>query len=161
MQQVHEVVPIENCESIIAQMPNPPAIEHTEASAYYQPSKDTVNVPPIHLFKSAAAYYSTFFHELTHSTGHESRLNRKSVSELSLYGSHDYSKEELIAEIGSCFLCNHAGIEQATFENSAAYISGWTKKLQDDQKLVVHAAASAHKAVDFILGKKQGNDEQA
>jgi antirestriction protein ArdC len=82
---------------------------------------------------------------------HESRLNRRKSCEDHSFGSHDYSREELVAEMGAAFLCGFAGIEQATIENSAAYIASWRKKLQDDPKCLVVAAAQAQKAADYIL----------
>lgn len=143
--------PIEICERIVAGFPNPPAIEHRESRAYYVPATDRVNMPRPELFTSPEEYYSTLFHELSHVTGHESRLDRKGLGE-ALFGSEQYSKEELVAEMGSAFLCGHAGIEPATLENSAAYIAGWLKRLRGDARLVVTAGAQAQKAADYILG---------
>lgn len=148
--------PIEACERIVSNMPNPPALTHIEARAYYQRIADKVNLPPRESFDSEPEYYSTAFHELTHATGHESRLNRLSKDNKEhAFGSGSYGKEELIAEMGSSFLCGHAGIENRTLDNSAAYIAGWLQKLKDDRKLVIQAASSAHKAADYILGKLQ------
>ena len=94
------------------------------------------------------------FHKLTHSTGHESRLNRAGVagSRLAASGSADYSREELVAEMGSAFLCAEAGIE-STLDNSAAYLKGWLGALKGDERLIVTAASAAQRAADFILGK--------
>jgi antirestriction protein ArdC len=94
-----------------------------------------------------------------HSTGHGSRVGRKGVTETSYFGSHEYSKEELVAEMGAAFLCGHAGIEQGTIVNSAAYIRGWLKALKNDKMLLVHAAAQAQKASDYILNRKGGEDD--
>ena len=91
------------------------------------------------------------FHELTHATGHVSRLNRKEVTDPSQYGSNLYSREELVAEMGAAFLCGHSGIENTTLDQSASYIQNWLERLKEDRKLVVHAAAKAQKACDFIL----------
>ncbi len=146
--------PIEEAERIVSGMPQRPTIEHIESQAYYRPSNDKVNLPKKELFKSNEEYYSTLFHELTHSTGHESRLNRKGIIELNSFGSHNYSKEELCAEMGSAFLCGEAGIVERIIENSAGYIQGWLKRLRSDKKFLVHAAAQAQKASDFILGRK-------
>lgn len=112
-------------------------------------------------FETPEAYYATLFHELTHSTDHESRLNRPTVVEPSRFGSGTYSKEELIAEMGAAFLCAHAGIENATIDNSASYIAAWLSKLRDDKRLVIHAAANAQKAADFILGRKYDDGDDA
>jgi antirestriction protein ArdC len=143
--------PIEEAEKILAGMPNRPAITHGEARAYYRPSEDRVNLPPQGSFTSDEAYYSTLFHELAHATGHASRLDRKEITEVNLFGSHDYSKEELVAEMGSAYLCGASGISPQTIDNQAAYIHGWLRKLRDDQKFVVLAAAKAQKAADYIL----------
>jgi len=91
--------PIEACERVRAQMPWPPQIEHGGTQAFYQPSRDLVRMPPCESFKTPAAYYATLFHELTHSTGHGSRLNRKGITDAVMFGSHEYSREELIAEL--------------------------------------------------------------
>ena len=109
-------------------------------------------MPKANLFQSDEEYYSTLFHELTHSTGHASRLNRYEISKMSPFESQDYSKEELVAEMGSAFLCGHCGIEPSVIENQAAYIQNWLKKLQSNKKWLVYAAAKAQKAADFILG---------
>lgn len=101
------------------------------------------------------------FHELTHATGHESRLNRKGVAgsegEWSSFGSTPYAKEELVAEMGAAFLCGQAGIVERTLDNSAAYVKSWLARLKDDVKLVVQGAAQAQKAADFILAIQQTN----
>jgi antirestriction protein ArdC len=117
-------------------------------------------LPVPEAFESPEEYYSTAFHELTHATGHTSRVGRKGILEPSYFGSHEYSKEELVAEMGAAFLCGHAGIEQRTIENSAAYIKGWLKALKNDQKLLVMAAAQAQKASDYILNIKGGEESE-
>ena len=102
-------------------------------------------------FNSVDDYYSTLFHELAHSTGHESRLDRKNITEESVvFGSGDYGKEELVAEISAAFLCGFSNIE-TTIENSAAYIDGWRRTIRANKRLVVHAAGAAQRAVDFIM----------
>lgn len=103
-------------------------------------------------FESPAEYYSTLFHELAHSTGHASRLNRKGIETAVSFGSQDYGREELVAEMGAAFLCGVCGIETATIDNSAAYVAGWLKTIKRDAKLVVLAAAAAQRAADWILG---------
>lgn len=144
--------PLEQCEAIVRRMPNPPTIRHQEPRAFYRPAIDTINMPKPELFESSEEYYSTLFHEMIHATGHASRLDRKSLSEMAPFGSESYAKEELIAEMGAAFLCGHGGIEPATLQNSAAYLDGWLKKLRDDPKMIVLAAASAQKATDYVLG---------
>ncbi len=106
---------------------------------------------PTERFESPESYYSTLFHELMHSTGHESRLNRKGIAETVEFGSQTYGREELVAEMGAAFLCGHAGIENATIDNSASYLDGWLRAIKQDAKLVVTAAAQAQKAADLIL----------
>ena len=102
-------------------------------------------------FMSTAEYYSTVFHELTHSTGHFSRLNR--LTQSAFFGSEDYSKEELVAEIGAAALVNHVGLETSnSIRNSAAYIQNWLKVLRDDKRFIVSASGRAEKAVNLILG---------
>ncbi len=144
--------PIERCEAVVADMPNPPTITHGEPRAFYRPLTDTVNMPQPEVFNSAPEYYSTLFHELTHSTGHVSRLRRPGIEALQPYGSSDYSREELVAEMGAAFLCGHCSIESATLDNSAAYINGWLRRLRSDPKLVVQAAGLAQRAADCIRG---------
>lgn len=151
--------PIAACEAILSGYANGPTIQHWEPSAYYAPSSDTINMPRRELFEGPEAYYATMFHEMTHSTGHRSRLARPAVTDPERFGSHAYSKEELCAEMGASFLCAEAGISQATFENSIGYLSHWLRRLRDDKKLVVLAAAEAGKAADRILGRQAGTVE--
>jgi antirestriction protein ArdC len=158
---------VEAAESIIAAMPKRPEIKQGLASAFYSPSGDFVGMPALAEFKTAEDYYSVLFHELTHSTGHETRLNRKGVSgsegNWSAFGSTPYAKEELVAEMGAAFLCGEVGIAERTLDNSAAYLASWLQRLKDDAKLVVQAAAQAQKAADWVLGKwhdePQGDSE--
>jgi len=125
-------------------------IQHSDR-AFYSPSSDSVTVPELAQYTSTSEYYSTLFHELTHSTGHVSRLNR--LSKEAHFGSESYSKEELIAELGAAFLVNHAGLEtSSSFRNSAGYIQSWLKALKDDKRLIISAAGKADKAVELILG---------
>ncbi|WP_150467589.1 ArdC family protein [Francisella sp. SYW-9] len=119
--------------------------------AFYSPSHDEVVIPDISQFKSSESYYATLFHEMTHSTGHISRLNRNMASK---FGSKSYAKEELVAEIGSAMLNSMVGISsQKLFDNSVAYIDGWIKSLKNDHNLIVHASARAEKAVNLILSQ--------
>ena len=118
--------------------------------AFYHPSTDEVVLPIRKQFVSTAEYYSTVFHELTHSTGHAKRLNR--LSKPSFFGTEDYSKEELVAEIGAATLVNHVGLETSTsLRNNAAYIQNWLKVLKNDKRFIVSAAGKAEKAVNLIL----------
>jgi len=143
--------PIESAEEIVEGMPNPPAFEQDSRAAYI-PSRDTVTMPSRTAFETQAEYYSTLFHELTHSTGHAKRLGREGIEKIQPFGSEDYSKEELVAEMGSAMLCGAAGIEQATISNSAAYLRSWINKLKADSRLVVSAARAAQEAADYIRG---------
>lgn len=121
--------------------------------AYYSPSTDTVVIPLITQFENTAEFYSTAFHELTHSTGHVSRLNR--LDRDAHFGNEVYSKEELVAELGAAMLVNHVGLEtESSFNNNAAYISGWLDALKKDKKLIVTAAGRAEKAVKLILNEQ-------
>jgi len=112
-------------------------------------------------FEGSDQYYATLFHELIHSSGHETRLNRSTLTEGAGFGSDPYCREELIAEIGAAFLCGQADIGERTIDNSAAYIAEWLKRMKDDKKLIVHAAAQAQRAADFILGTKFEESEAA
>lgn len=119
--------------------------------AYYSPVLDRVVLPMMEQFNSTAEYYSTAFHELAHSTGHRSRLDRLRAT--AHFGNESYSKEELVAEIGAAALMNHVGLENAsTFRNSTAYIQSWLTALRNDKRMIVSAASRAEKAVDYILG---------
>lgn len=154
--------PIAECESIANQMPNAPQIEQ-HSHAFYRPSVDIVGMPSRSCFESAEAYYSTLFHELTHSTGHKSRLNRFEENATDhQFGSESYSKEELVAEMGAAMLSGMAGISQATLSNSASYLQTWISRLKSDSRLIISAASHAQKAADYILGKTQteGSDKQ-
>ncbi len=157
--------PIAKAEQIIAGMPKRPEIRQGGIRACYLPAFDRVEIPKPEAFRSDQDYYSILFHELTHATGHESRLNRKGINgndgEWSAFGSTPYAKEELVAEMGAAFLCGHLGIVERTIDNSAAYISGWLQRLRDDSKLVVHAAAQAQKATDFVLGTREPAKEES
>ena len=152
-----EAYPIPACESIVENMPMKPTIKHKENRAYYNPLIDLVNVPKIESFVSEERYYGTLFHELIHSTGHLSRLNRKGLLEMTPFGSEPYSFEELVAEIGACYLESLTGIASKTFDQNAAYINGWLSKFQNDKRFIVSASAQSQKATDFILG--QGYEE--
>lgn len=156
---INSFTPIEIAEQIISGMPLRPDIRHGGNEACYSPMLDYVKLPEPSAFQTPEEYYSTAFHELTHSTGHASRVGRKGVLEPSYFGSHHYSKEELVAEMGAAFLCGLTGIDHKTIENSAAYIQGWLKVLKNDKTLLVHAAAQAQKASDFIANRKGGGEE--
>lgn len=153
------VRPDATCKLIVNGMPQRPRIQHKEQRAYYDPLKDYVNMPKQQSFESDDAYYATLFHELVHSTGHRSRLNRKDLIQMAEFGSEPYSHEELVAEIGSCYLQSHGGITEQ-LEQSAAYIKGWLEALRNDRKFIFSASTAAQKAVDYILNIQAGEDEK-
>jgi antirestriction protein ArdC len=160
-EETHNIFdPITKAEEIIAGMPLLPEIKYGGNKAYYSPTLDYIQLPHLHTFDSAEEAACCKFHEAVHSTGHVNRLGRKGVTETSYFGSHEYSKEELVAEMGAAFLCGHAGIEN-TIENSAAYIQGWLKALKNDKTLLISAASLAQKASDYILNVKPDVIEEA
>ena len=126
-------------------------IEHRAGdSAFYQPSTDRIVLPLLAQFAETAEYYGTAFHEMVHSTGHAKRLARLDTT--ANFGGEEYSKEELIAEIGSAALVHHAGLETpSSFTNSTAYVQNWLTALKNDKRFIVRAAGKADKAVNFIL----------
>lgn len=146
--------PIEKAESVIADYVKRSGIgfsNEDQGEAYYSPRDDRVVLPLKEQFVNEAEYYSTAFHELTHSTGHPSRLNRI-MTGANRFGSEDYSKEELVAEIGSASILHMLGIEtDGTVENNAAYIQNWIKALRNDKRMIVSAAGKAGKAVEMII----------
>jgi len=155
--------PIESAENIIKNFKDKPKIEiKTSDRAFYQPRTDKVVVPKMEQFKDLNKYYAAIFHELTHSTGHNSRLNRFTNDDQFIFSSKSYSKEELVAEIGSAMLCNIAGIEtDETLDNSAAYIKGWVEKLENNHRLIVRASSRAQKAVDLITAEEEKSQKTA
>lgn len=172
MLRYYSVFHIEQCEGIESQqrqteyLPHPAAenivigycqreglaIRHQRGDeAYYSPSRDCVVLPLREQFNSVAEYYSTVYHELTHSTGHSSRLNRLKAT--AHFGNDNYSREELVAEIGAAALLNYAGIEtKKSLRNNAAYIQSWLSALRNDKRMIVQASGAASKAVDLIIG---------
>lgn len=120
-------------------------------SAFYRPSEDSVTIPSPELFKELAEYYSTAFHELSHSTLKETRCNRPSKG--NVFGSKGYAREELVAEISAAMLCHATNVDtEKAFNNSVAYLQNWRQVLTDDPAAIVWAASRAEKAARFILG---------
>ena len=146
---------IEAADEVVRQYLAHSGVTHRDVEgdrAFYRPSTDSIETPTKGQFKAPAEYYSTLFHEITHSTGHHSRLDRFSAAGSHAFGSDNYSKEELVAELGAAALVNFLGIEsKATFRNSAAYIQSWLSQLKNDSKLIVSASGRAEKAVTYIL----------
>lgn len=136
-------------EAIVSGYESGPVVIHGSDHAAYSPGTDVVDMPDPERFESSDAYYLTLLHELVHSTGHESRLARL---EPALFGTDPYAREELVAELGASMLAGLAGLEVAAGEQSAAYVASWLRKLKDDRKLIVQAAAAAQKAADRIVG---------
>lgn len=143
--------PIAQCEAIIHSMNDAPDLKHQGNEAYYVPSLDCIYMPDRKRFDSSQNYYHVLFHELIHATGHSKRLNREGVANVNTKDIPKYSYEELIAEIGSCFLNFHAGLGIHDLDNSAAYIQGWLEKLQSDNKCIIYASIHAQKAVDCVM----------
>ncbi|MFZ4507053.1 MAG: ArdC family protein [Fimbriimonas sp.] len=143
---------IEKAELLAKLMPNPPEICEGGSSAWYRPRDDRVQIPELDRFESPDAFYATLFHELGHCTGHVSRLNRPGVTGQILFGSGEYSKEELVAELTSAFCAATVSLDDRIIGSSAAYIDGWLGVLKSDPKAVVIAAAQAQRAADLIRG---------
>lgn len=151
--------PLEVCEQVVESYKNPPKIETLYEKAFYRPSQDLVGMPSPDKFDRTEDYYSTLFHELSHSTGHSSRLARRGIMERTVFASNDYSKEELVAEMGAAFLCGHSGIESRIVDSSASYINSWLGRLRNDKRLVIEAASQAQRSTDYILNKRAVQQE--
>lgn len=154
--------PIEEAENIINDYLKRENLTFRDGNdkAFYSPLNDVVVVPNRNKFKEVSEYYSTSFHELTHSTMHENRCNRREENKNSLFGNSDYSREELVAEIGAAMLCNHANIDcEKAFKNSVAYIQSWLEALNDDPKMIVWASSRAEKAAKYIIGETAECDD--
>ena len=124
--------------------------------AYYSPSQDIIHLPDIRQYDEPSQYYSVAFHEACHSTGHKTRLARFPIdAPIAPFGSEDYSKEELVAELGSAAILNRLGLETPdTFDSSSAYIQNWISVLKNDTRFIVSASSKADKAVSLILGRE-------
>lgn len=146
--------PIEKCEEVIAKT-GAKITYYSGDKAYYSPSNDDIWVPDKKYFDKINNFYSVSFHELTHWTGAKQRLDREGIVRETFDETdpkNAYSFEELVAEFGAAFLCAEMGVDNDfTVENSAAYISNWVGKLEENQKWLVRAAGRAQKAADFIL----------
>lgn len=149
-----KIDPLEEGEKILQGYKDCPEISFGGDKACYAPAFDRIFCPVRDAFEGAGEYYSTLFHECIHSTGSKSRLGR--LPEDFTFGDADYSKEELVAELGASFLCGIAGIDNSeTRKNSAAYLQNWMKRLKEDSALFFNASRLAGKAVDYILGKQE------
>lgn len=159
---VEEFDPIETAENIVANWKGRPLIAAPTNGdrACYDRHRDRVEMPERKAFNSGDEYYSTLFHELTHSTGHKDRLARDTLLDSHFFGDANYSREELVAEMGAAMLSSVAGIDQVTLPNSVAYLANWMKALKGDSKLVVQAAGQAQKAADMVLGVSWAKEEE-
>src|ERR1019366_3861370 len=122
-------------------------IRHGGDRAYYAPQEDAVQMPPFETFRDAGSYYATLLHELTHWTGHSSRLARDLRNR---FGDEAYAAEELIAELGAAFLCADLGIALEPREDHASYLAVWLKVLRADSRAIFTAAAQAQRAADYL-----------
>jgi len=147
----HDFDPIGQAEKLIEFWSDKPEIRLNQSYAFYSPSGDYVGIPDPRTFFRDEQYYSTLFHEIVHSTGHINRTGRHEKLPNHMFGSQDYSQEELVAEMGAAFLCYITGIQNSTIDNSAAYIKSWISKFKEDKKMLLAASSMAEKAVDYIL----------
>ena len=146
--------PVSEAERLVREMPDPPQIRYDSRRASYNPQRDLVRMPPREHFSSAGGFYDALFHELTHATGHEKRLNRKGVTQSTAFGSDPYSAEELVAEMGSAFLLGDCGLLKETEQNNAAYLKHWIERLKADPGMLVKAGSQAQKAYDWITTRQ-------
>jgi antirestriction protein ArdC len=151
-----EFTPIETAEALLKGYTDGPTVQHSGTQAFYSPLSDGIHMPKPEHFASAEEYYATLFHEQAHGTGHSRRLDRKLDTQPQPFGTPDYGREELVAEMAAAFLCGQVGIQPAVIGNQAAYIQGWLKQLKQDKKLVISAAGAAQKAADWICGERNG-----
>ena len=143
--------PVKECDKLLAEYKHAPRVVFGGNRAYYSPQLDYIKVPEPEGFDTPENYYHVLFHEHVHGTGHASRLARKTLMAASYFGSHQYSEEELVAEMGASFLAARTGINTAPIvENSAAYLKHWLEKMKADPKLLVNSASRAQKALDYI-----------
>lgn len=151
LQKRHQHTPIKAAEQLIKNYKDAPRVYYASGRAYYSPKTDRISMPPIEDFDTPEDYYATKFHELAHSTGHKSRLDRD-LQVIAAFGDECYSKEELVAELTAAMMCGIAGIDGSTLDQSAAYLDSWIKQLEDDPRLIVNAAAQAQRAADYMQG---------
>lgn len=154
---LHELEPLTEAEEIKEAYKEREQIEIYEIvcnEAFYNPGLDYIQVPCKEQYTEIEEFYSTLFHEMIHSTGHKRRLDRLESGASARFGSETYSKEELVAEIGSAMILNCLAIEtEKTFKNSSAYVQNWLQVLKNDNKFIVSAASKAEKAAKYIFGE--------
>ena len=140
---------INTCEDLFLKLNDVSSIvNYNNTTAYYDVVNDIINMPKINYFVSSAEYYSTLFHEIIHSTGHPKRLERFSINDKP--SQENYSKEELIAELGTAFLCADCGISESVINNQTAYLKGWLSVLQNDKNILFSACREAEKAIKYL-----------
>lgn len=154
-----EVDPMLECEGIINTMPDCPVITHKEQKAFYVIEQDYINMPKKKSFKIPESYYSTLFHELVHSTGSQKRLGRKTLNDMAPFGSESYAMEELVAEMGSAYLCRFSGILPNQIQNTVAYLDNWLGVFKKDKRFLITASGQAQRAADWILGRKENESK--
>ena len=134
-------------------------IQHSDKNrAFYSPSVDLVNMPPFENFKSVSGFYSTLAHEVTHWTGHQSRLDRfKCYGDR--FGSETYAFEELVAELGAAFLCHYLGVANEPRDDHAQYLKNWLNVLKSDKKAIFTASSKAQAAMDYLTKEKEEQEE--
>lgn len=155
-ESARKVDPIMECEAILNAMPDLPLISFQGKQAYYNIEKDEIVLPKMKSFRTSESYYSTLFHELVHSTGAEKRLGRKTLTEMVPFGTESYAMEELIAEMGSAYLCRFSGILPVQITNTVAYLDNWLGVFKKDKRFLITAAGQAQRAADLILAWKEG-----
>lgn len=133
--------------------PGAPSMAYdVHGQAFYNHETDGIHMPPIGEHVTAGRFYSTAFHEMTHSTGHHTRLARRADGEGRAFGSHEYGTEELCAEMGAAMLCADAGITcDDLVADSASYIASWLRTIKEDSKMVIRAASQATRAAEYIV----------
>ena len=150
--------PVLACEKIVEEMLQKPSIRHKDPEAYYDCLDDYVNMPKQKSYVNDEAYFSVLFHELAHSTGHHTRLDRMGLVQMSEYGGNEFSQEELIAEMATGYLHSLTGIT-GTYKHYTEHIEGWAGRMRCDKHLAINAATQAQRAVDFILNVQSEDKE--
>ena len=150
---------LEAAQDLIERYADKPLLHFGGNRAYYSPSLDRVQMPPLETFVSSERFFSVLAHEFAHSTLHESRLNRKFSKGPVEFKSRAYALEECVAQVAASFLSYTYGI-QDHIEHDAAYIRGWLSVLRSDHTFIFKASHHAQRAVDYILGKGSGSDAE-
>lgn len=149
-EKANDIQPIDAAEAIVNAMPNRPTVDYVSGdSAHYSPMMDRITMPERGQFKTAEGLYCVLFHELSHSTGHESRLHREGMGNMAR---HEYSREELVAEFAALFLCGECGIAPAVKDNSASYLKTWRDRIADAPEIMDGVINDAQRAADYVMG---------